>query len=291
MQRATRIAGSLAIVLVAYWAYALLAVPWIEPAAELPDGQKIAETDRKRAKELLDSRLKGLEGLFPPDAWELKDPKILGLDNDRAKLLFQEVQQPGRWTSRNTRSEGCAIIFAYDGPARDEAQRRRQSIILEAPGGAMLQFDQPLDLSRAKLGRLVAGQLQGKVTIRSDWKEPGPEDDLRIVTRDIKADRADHSTPYPVDFSWGPNFGRGQQMTIKLLSGDPAAGTKATAPNVSGIESFEIRHVERLHLDLGQDLEKARLPGQAACPWKSVAAARSVSTYSSAWRRSATTCS
>ena len=50
MQRATRIGGSFAIVLVAYWTYALLAVPWVEPVAELPDGQKIAEIDRRRAR-------------------------------------------------------------------------------------------------------------------------------------------------------------------------------------------------------------------------------------------------
>ena len=32
MPRVFRIAGSFAIVMVAYWAYALVAVPWIEPA-------------------------------------------------------------------------------------------------------------------------------------------------------------------------------------------------------------------------------------------------------------------
>ena len=32
----TRIAGSFAIVVIAYWAYALLAVPWIEPPVDLP---------------------------------------------------------------------------------------------------------------------------------------------------------------------------------------------------------------------------------------------------------------
>ena len=55
----------------------------------------------------------------------------------------------------------------------------------------MLQFDQPLDLSRAKIGRLVGGQLNGKVIIRSDWKEPGPEDDLLIVTPRRPTHRAD----------------------------------------------------------------------------------------------------
>ena len=39
MPRITRISGSLAAVLVAYWAYALMAVPWIEPPAPKPQLQ------------------------------------------------------------------------------------------------------------------------------------------------------------------------------------------------------------------------------------------------------------
>ncbi len=65
-------------------------------------------------------------------------------------------------------------------------------------------------------------------------------------------------TPHPVDFRWGPHFGRGREMTIKLLSGQPVgAGTAAerwspaAGPNIAGIESFDLRHVERLHLELG----------------------------------------
>ncbi len=37
MARIRRIVGSFAAVVIVYWAYALLAVPWIEPAANLRD--------------------------------------------------------------------------------------------------------------------------------------------------------------------------------------------------------------------------------------------------------------
>ena len=150
----------------------------------------------------------------------------------------------------------CTIVFPYEGPAESEAQRHRQTIILEAPDGAVLQFDQALDLGRAKVGRLVGGQLKGKVTIRSDWKEPGPEDDLLVTTRDVRLTEQTISTPNPVEFRWGPHFGRGQDMVIKLLAGAAKPGDATGGPNVAGIESFEIRHVERLHLDLGQVGEK-----------------------------------
>ena len=92
----------------------------------------------------------------------------------------------------------CTIVFPYDGPAENEDQRRRQSIILAvARRRAVLKFDQPLDLNRLKVGRLMGGQLNGQVTIHSDWKEPGPEDDLWIVTSEIMLNEQTISTPSP----------------------------------------------------------------------------------------------
>ena len=91
MPRVTRIAGSFAIVVIVYWAYALLAVRWIEPPVDLRGDGEITDKERERGTKFVDVRLKQLEGLFPPDAWELKNPKIL--ESDRAKLLFQELQE------------------------------------------------------------------------------------------------------------------------------------------------------------------------------------------------------
>jgi hypothetical protein len=249
MSRFRRIAGSLAAVLVAYWAYALLAVPWIEPAAP-PRTKDNGPPYGGESVEVSQQKL--LTRLFPADAWELKNPTIL--ESNRAKLIFQQYRN---YPDGRIEIHPCTIVFLYDGPAEDEDQRLRQSIILEAPGGAVLQFDPPLDLSRPRIGRLVGGQLVGQVTIHSDWKEPGPQDDLWIVTRDVQLSQEMIATPHPVDFRWGPHFGRGREMTIKLLSGQPVgAGTAAerwspaAGPNIAGIESFDLRHVERLHLEL-----------------------------------------
>ena len=248
MQRVLRIAGSLAIVVIAYWAYALLAVPWIEPSVDPNHVQAITLDQRNAGKKLVEKQMDQLQGLFAPDAWELKNPKILESETNNAKLLLQDYQTLGDGQVAIPR---CTIIFSP--PADDEVQRRRQSIILEVPNGAVLQFDGAIDLSRAKLGRLKGGQLKGPVTIRSDWKEPGPEDDLLVTASgDLQLTEQIITTPSPVEFRWGPHFGRGQDMLIKLLAGQPRAGKPDPGPNIAGIESFELRHVERLHLDLGQ---------------------------------------
>jgi lipopolysaccharide export system protein LptA len=253
MPRITRIAGSFAIVVIAYWAYALLAVRWIEPPADLRSDGEISNSERQRAAKLVDARLKEFEGLFAPQAWELTNPKIL--ESDRAKLLFQTYEN---FPDGRVELRPCTIVFRPDDRG-DEEQCRRRSIILEAPAGAVLQFDQPLDLNRAKIGRLVRGQLRNKVTIRSDCEKPGPEDDLRIETQDIQLTEQTISTPNPVDFRWGPHCGRGHDMVIKLLAGPPQPGMEGNGPNITGIESFELRHVERLHLDMGQAMTA---PGQ-----------------------------
>jgi lipopolysaccharide export system protein LptA len=250
MQRVIRIAGSLAIVVIAYWAYALLVVRWIEPSVDPNNAQSITEGQRNAGIKLVEKQLEQLQGLFSPDAWELKNPKIFESATNNAKLLLESYQNLGNGQVSIPR---CTIVFGPPGPVADEAQRRRQSVILEVPHGAVLKFDRPLDLNGTALGQLKSGELKGPVTIRSDWKEPGPEDDLLVTAfGDLQLTEQTITTPSPVEFRWGPHSGRGQDMVIKLLAGQPHSGKGDPGPNVAGIESFELRHVERLHLDLGQ---------------------------------------
>lgn len=244
MSRTSRIAGSFAIMMIAYWAYALLAVPLIEPSVDrqLSLGE-ITEADRENAKKLADDQVERVRKHFPRGglkALGLTDPKIL--ESNQAKLLFQsyEHRRDGSVVLRP-----CVIIFETK-----ETSGESNPVILEARGGAILQFDPPLDINHVKIGRLVQGRLVGDVIIRSEWKLPGPEDDLLITTRDVKLTEQTISTLHPVDFSWGPHFGRGRNMTIRLLVGETRSGAKTAGPKIEGVESFELRKVERLHVDL-----------------------------------------
>ena len=251
MQRALRIAGSFVIVLVAYWAYALVAVPLIEPPADprrYPEGtQPVSEAERAAAQGRIEAGIAELEGVFPPGAWELSSPKIL--QSDQIKLLMQDYRNLG---GGRVEIRPCTIIFTPDGPADDETQRKRRAVILEAPEGALLKFDRPLNLRQMKIGRLEGGQLRGRITIRSRGSLPGPADDLLIVTRDVELTEQNIITPHAVDFRYGPHYGRGSQMRIQLPSGDQAPGGNRGQPSIAGIDSFELRRIERLHLELGE---------------------------------------
>ena len=257
MPRVLRIAGSFAIVLVSYWAYALVAVPLIEPPADLRRGQPISAEERAAAQGRIDAGIAEHKGQFSPGAWELNSPKIL--ESEQFKLLMQDYRNLG---DGRVEIHPCTMIFTPDGPAADEAQRKRQAVILEAPEGALLEFDQPFDLRKIKIGRLVGGRLIGRITIRSRGKRPGPEDDLLIVTRNVQLTKKEVLTPHTVDFRYGPNYGRGSQMRIKLPSGDATRGDGQREQSLAGIELFELRRLERLHLELGElKLAPGKRPG------------------------------
>jgi len=246
MARIIRIACSFAIVAVAYWAYAVFAVPLIEPTVQRAESNRLSEEERQSVQREYSRRREALEGLFPAGSWPLDSAKILA--SDPLRLLFQEYRNLG---NGKVEIRPCAIIYTPGGPASDKAERKRQSVILEAPEGALLEFDQPFDLSRVKVGRLVSGRLKGRIIIRSDGKRPGPEDDLLVVTRDVQMAGNRVWTSHAVEFRLGANHGRGDQMLIRLLPGEEVPGADRHGPNIAGIESFEVRRLERLHMEFG----------------------------------------
>ena len=101
------------------------------------------------------------------------------------------------------------------------------------------------------IGRLIEGRLRGEVNVRSQGKRPDHQDDLRILTHDVELTEQRITTPNLVEFWYGPNWGRGRQMEIKLL---PRLGPRVAnqeGPNIGGIEQIQLAHIERLHLEMG----------------------------------------
>jgi len=249
-----RMATTLAITVAAYWLYGLIAVPLIEPRADAHHDDLLttalagAEADRNRTKEL--------EGLFPPGDWRLRNPKIL--ENNQTKLLMQNYQNLG---NGQIVIEPCTVIYTPDGPFADEAERLRRTVVMDAPKGAALQFDRPLQLGRGQVGQLIGGRLIGPISIRSEGKSPGPEDDLLILTQDLQLDGQHVFTPQPVSFRVGPNYGSGRDLHIYLGTATGPA-KNSTLPNLGNLESFELRQVDRLHVE---SLKPAR-SGAAAAP-------------------------
>jgi len=237
MPRIIRIIGTVAAAAAAYCAYALTAVPLIEP----PAGTRWEGAPGLTAESA--DRLAPFRGLFPADAWELQERTIL--ESDQLKLLW------GKLTDRGDGSielKPCTAIYAPNGGLAIESERARAAVVLQAREGAELNFDQPFDLRRGSFGRLETGRLVGPITIRGEGRLPGPEDDLRAATSELRWNEERLWTASPVEFALGPNLGRGTGLAVRFLRGDDTMSARRHGLNIAGIQSVEVPRLERLRL-------------------------------------------
>ncbi|MEA1951938.1 MAG: hypothetical protein U9N87_11170, partial [Planctomycetota bacterium] len=254
MYRILHIAASFATVLVAYWCYAIVAVPFIEPPPE-----RIAGTSGTSAAGSMTAgsqsvrRDAELKAVFPPGSWEL-DKNTIKLQNDQIRLLFKKYDNQGGGLVKLT---PCTMVFTVgdeDDDAAADANRRRSPVIMQVPNGALLKFDKALNLKMAKIGKLIGGRLLGQVTVFSHGSKPGEEDDFIFVTNDLLLSESEAHTSQRVRFRFGPHYGSGQDMLIKLAQAKGRAASKPSkGPRIDGIRSLEIKHLEKFHLEIPAD--------------------------------------
>ena len=226
MHRTIHIAASFAIVLVAYVAYSLIAVPLIEPAGP---GPGLVDGDDTPIEYQSTQRQAQLAEIFPPGAWEHDAPV---LQSDQFKLLFQKYENQGDGVVKIT---PCTMVFtpgdpddSAPGDSMPGGKPRAAPIVLQAPQGAILKFDEDINLKRVKLGKLIGGRFIGRVTVKGKGTKPGSEDDLEFITDDLQLSETEVYTTQPVQFRYGPHYGSGRDMRIKLANtkGDNKASKK-----------------------------------------------------------------
>ncbi len=135
-----------------------------------------------------------------------------------------------------------------------------RAVVLEAPQGAVLQFDERFDLKRAKLGKLIGGDLTGPIHIHNAPPAPGAADELDIRTRDVKLVGDKIVTPNVVDFRFGPNVGTGRDMVILLGRKEGAAANDNQAVAFDGMRNFTLLRDVKMRMQLG---DKGLMPGAA----------------------------
>jgi hypothetical protein len=243
-QRWLPVAVSLGSVVAAYFLYAVTVVPWVEPTAPaVVGGGAPPRRDVPAAGHAPDLTLQRIFA-DEPDAWELKNPKLLR--NEQGILLLDKYKNLG---DGKVKIQPCTFVL-LPAHAQQDPQRQRPAIILRAPEGAILQFDRDLDIRSGEVGRLLGGVLLGRVTIRSDSKQPGPDDDLYISTFDVKLAGQTITTPHAVDFRWGRNEGRGTELRIDLV---PAENRPDALANIGGVQRLTLARDVALRLVLDDD--------------------------------------
>lgn len=217
--------------------YGLLVVPFIEGAPRERPDLTTALT------EVVDHSVPADEdfpGLFQPDAWELGERKKLQVDQGTA--FFQDYAPT---EAGDLKVEPFTLVFA---PQRAPGDSRppEPPIVLSAPGGAVLTFDQPVKLGVHRPGRLKRAVLQGQVTI--DREAGFDTDALHLMTHNIQLQDDFVVTPHRVEFTLGEHRGAGENLMIQLLT-DSAVSPDAPFPPVRGIRSLELIKLDYLVLE------------------------------------------
>lgn len=250
LARLTRTLLAFVGVLACYLVYSRVAVSVLEPVAGAPGRNRSTPAERQTAADAVKQQRRDLDAWFSEDEWERTSPKIL--ETPQGKLLMRDYEHlpDGR-----VRIFPCTMVFMPEGTFATPEERKRRAIILRAPQGAILQFDSAVNLKQGRIGKLIAGKLEGQITIRSDQRLPGPEDDLLIHAREVYLTEHHLTTPHEIDFQLGKNRGSGRQLFMELgANATPNAG-QVSAPGFGPLTSFELAHDVKLRLEAnGQDL-------------------------------------
>jgi len=232
--------------------YRLSVVPWVEPnVANVSVGLELSPEQAAALRARADRRLAAVGELFPSGSWEREEPIML--ESRQMRLLFKQY---------HTLPDGrvnlvpCTLVILPDRKRDSPAPAEGRTLVLRAPQGAVLEFDQPLDLRQGRLGKLVGGSLRGKVTIRGTPSAAGADDEIEIETRDVELEEMEIRTSEMVQFRYGRSTGSGRAMVARML---PRETPGAQGPNIGGVDTIRLDRDVRLRLE---GLAGGFLPGQ-----------------------------
>lgn len=216
--RLTHAAIAFAVTAAVYQAYVLAVAPFVEPAWRVEQSQQSAESELVvTPAEALHRYRDLLTAYFPPTHWCFDEPPK-ALDNGQALIIFNDEE---RSASGQMTIPRCAVIFFPTvRPASGEPPR--DAIILESTKGAILQME--AEGGGLGFGKVQHGTLEGEVTIRSDMREPGPQDDLLITTQQLNINEDGIHTLSPVDMRLGPHQGFGRELEIRFMKTEGSSG-------------------------------------------------------------------
>lgn len=230
LQRLSRSVLCLLICLLAYWTYAQTIVPLIEPG---PRKSGSPERGKGAGQTPVIDRWKPL---FSSDAWEISG-KAKRLETDHGSLLFLEYQPRPNGTIEL--KPVTLVCYPSESPSDGELP-----ILIQAPRGAVLQFDRPVDVMRGEFGNPVGARLLGQIVIRRPRSAADEDDEIFVTTRNVKIDRHKIWTPNDVEFRFGPHWGRGRDLQIQLDSADSEPSERA--PGGAGVRLLELMHIEKI---------------------------------------------
>ena len=245
LTRLTHAAIAFAVTVVIYQCYVLVAVPFLEPAQAVSGLAQ--EGTYEKPREASHNYRDLLAAYFPPGHWTLISPPKT-FEDGKVMIVLDDYRSSD---DGQLRINKCALLF-FPTPFVSGEPAPRDAVVLEAPHGAVVQLDEGFRPGLGGIGRVQWGKLLGEITVRSDMRELGPQDDLLLTTRDLYMREDLIRTDAEVDMRLGPHRGHGRVLEIRFV--DIATGDMAAGRFGSGsIESLVIKY----------DVEARLVPGNS----------------------------
>ena len=250
----------LAAIIAAYQAYVRLAVSRMEPALAVREQRRATDEEARKGGESISKYQRLLSNYFPKDHWsQLQKPKVFANGTEQMMLVIDDYTRTPVGGDKDDSTRVDIKRFAmlmFPTPPHGDVAAPHDAIILEAQQGARLLFDD-FHPELGRIGQIIRGEFPGPIVIRSDMKDPGPEDDLLIETSDLQMNTKLLYTASPVRFRMGETVGGGRELEIRFLA-DEHAQPKDTGLKIAGFDSLEIRREFQMRMQLNTS---SLLPG------------------------------
>jgi len=248
---------SLVVLGTAFGLYSLCVVPFVEPSGR-KDDVATTEAPLADASRSTDRFVRELSPLFPEGSWELNQPKVL--HTDQATILLQEFNQ---LQDGSLHVKPCTLVFFGDKPDEDDTG----PTIMQAPEGAILAFDEPLDIASGNFGKPVAGRLVGPIRIFRAGGENA--DDLELVTSNVEISNRQVSTREQVIFRLGNTYGSGSELRLTRSESDDNDEEDPSEDShklIDDLGHIELQRLEVLRFRVEQDdlFQSLARPGSLA---------------------------
>lgn len=255
--RLTRIVTTFTAVLAAYLAYSFAAVPFIEPSVKERESSSL-DLESLPREPAADDREAQLKRWFSPDAWERNEPTIV--ETDKGALLIRGYE---RIDDTHLELTPCTLVLETSSDRDDGEDGDTRYVLLQAPKGAVLEFDGPTKPARGQFGRIVGGTLRGPVTVRSPDRRPDDEEYLQLHTGNVQIAQDRIVAPDRVEFQYGKSYGSGQDLIVRMEPADDG-----DEPQFGKLKTLELVHVNKIHVQLDAP-DELKLTGSGKQPGES----------------------
>ena len=233
---------SLGLVLLAMLVYRGTIVPLIEPTRKEKPQPVVYHNDLQTGQ--------WWQRHFPSDAWQKGQPKFL--QTPRGILLFQNITRLG---PDQLQLEPLTMIIPQSNKKGqgqsdgDQPLADQDVLIVNAERGAVIQFRDALDWTKAKTPPVIGGQLKGQIHITRKSKDPADERPWYLTTSDVQIDRRKISTVKPVEIRWDNSLIRGRDLSIFLKQ--DLLSDSGNDPSPWGIlDNMELIYIDEIRVGL-----------------------------------------